>query len=179
MNNLNLDELKDEYNERRENIRIEKSKLTDKLAEILSQLKKNAVDMREIVEAYPIFKGNTWTEEDEAKLDFFLKTFGLKCLSDFDLKWAELSLRYEELTKSSQVTMSHIGKLLAEEKEEFLLCPNCNGVSYTTSKKEFVESDTGRIPLVHTEKCILCNGRGRIPVRELCMVNSAVTATIG
>ncbi len=179
VNQLNLDELKHEYNERRENIRIEKSKLIDRLTEIVSQLEENVFDMRKILDAYPIFKENTWTRDNVAELELFIKTFDLKCLSDFDLKWAELSLRYEKLTKSSQLTKSHIAKLLVEETEESLLCPNCTGVGYTTSKKEFVESDTGRYPLVHTKRCILCKGRGRIPVSELCIKNSAVTAPIG
>ena len=161
---LDFNEWKEEYKKRRENIRKEKKGLVGKLSEIVSQIEKNVAEMGKIATIYPDFSMLLKGDELDKAIDL-LKTSGFNNLNDLNAKWSELAIRGEELAKSYRNTMNHIYQLIAEEKEEFIFCPKCNGVGYTTEKE--IVGETIREIIYHPKQCTLCNGRGRVPTQEL------------
>ena len=71
-----------------------------------------------------------------------------KCLQDLE-KYAE-----------------RLSQIESEFKEKSKKCPECDGNGEKVTS-EWVEADIGREQISHTEKCALCNGRGKVPVDEL------------
>lgn len=164
---LDFNDLKEQYKRRMEIIQKEKKTLASELSELVNQMEKIMAEMRKLATAYPNFPTlHEWSEANWIEFNDFLKTSGFNSLNDFDTRWNELTGKDEELAKSYRNTMNRFKQLEVEEKEEFIWCPKCNGVGYTTDK-EFVESDTGRQMICHPKLCTLCNSRGKIPTKEL------------
>ncbi|MGA2681472.1 MAG: hypothetical protein ABSF44_06695 [Candidatus Bathyarchaeia archaeon] len=161
---MDFNEWKEEYKKRRENIRKEKKGLVGELTEIVSQVEKNVAEMGKIVAIYPdysmLLKGDDWDKATD-----LLKASGFNNLNDLNGKWSERSIISEELAKKYRNTINHIYQLKAEENEEFVFCPECKGVGYKTDRK--IVGETIREIVFRLRQCTQCNGRGRVPTREL------------
>jgi len=148
---LDFNELKRQYKKRIKDIQREKIELDSKASKLANELEK-------IVAIYHKFntllKEHKWGEAID-----FLKINGFKNLNDFNEKNELLAKNGRDIIRCSE-------QLEAEEKKEFIICPECNGLRYKITY-EYVMLNTRRERISHPQKCILCDSQGRILTKEL------------
>ena len=160
---LDKEEWKEEFKKSRE-------KLKREMEDILTILREAREELSIIEEE----RHNLISARD--KLIHLYKNLGKFSPKDWLKEHSDLSAEVKELETKEKVNDKYLQELEkyaerglqieSEIKKKSEKCPECddNGEKVTS---EWIETDIGREQISHTEKCALCNGRGKVPVDEL------------
>lgn len=155
---MDFNALKYQYQKRIEDIQREKNELENNVSKVLNELEKIITIYHN---ANPLLH-NVVTNHSERKLNElidFLKLNGFKNYND-------LNEKTDQLLENSRDITGRLERLKAELKEEFITCPDCKGGRY--KKVPTIIDLEGRKEITYQiQKCTLCDGRGKIPTKEL------------
>ncbi len=139
----------------KENFKKHREELKHEMEDILTTL-------RESREEFPSI------EEETHKLIHLYEEW-LKEHSDLSAEVKKLETENkmsDKYVQDIEKNVERLSQIESEFKEKSKKCPECDGNGEKVTF-EWIETDIGGEQISHTEKCALCNGRGKVPVDEL------------
>ncbi len=110
------------------------------------------------------------TVDEESKFsDFYdlLKANGYNSWDEFFKKWNEYDKKFKPLSDEGHKLEERFKQIKKELDRDPVTCPQCDGKGSIVISVEWIDTDTGREEVPHFEECSCCNGRGKVPQKEL------------